>query len=59
MEVCVDGTFLPVSLNDGAFTVSEATVICRDLGVGNGQLNHYSSALHSSRDVWGSAYIGG
>lgn len=36
VEVCVDGTYLPVSLDDGRFSVAEATVICRDLGVGNG-----------------------
>ena len=41
VEVCVNGTFLPVSLNNGEFTVTEASVICRDLGVGNGQLTHY------------------
>ena len=39
VEVCkVDTTFLPVSLDDGRFSVREATVVCRELGLGNGIL---------------------
>ena len=45
VEVCVDGTYLPVSLDNGRFSVAEATVICRELGIGNGQLNQQYSLL--------------
>ena len=45
VEVCVDDTYLPVSLDDGRFSVAEATVICRELGIGNGQLNQQYSLL--------------
>ena len=36
VEVCVDGNYLPVSLDNGKFSVREATVICTELGLGNG-----------------------
>ena len=36
MEMCVDGSYLPVSLDNGRFSVREATVICKQLGLGNG-----------------------
>ena len=39
VEVCANGTFLTVSLDDGRFSVKEATVICRHLGRGNGKLD--------------------
>ena len=37
VEVCVNGTYIPVSLDNGRFSVREATVICRELGLGNGK----------------------
>ena len=37
VEVCVDGNYLPVSLDNGRFSVREATVICKQLGLGNGE----------------------
>ena len=36
VEVCVNGTYYPVSLNKGRFSVTEATVICKQLKLGNG-----------------------
>ena len=41
LEVCVGGTYYPVSLDNGMFSVREATVICRQLGRGNGMLIVY------------------
>lgn len=37
VEVCVGSTYLPVSLDNGRFSVREATVICKQLGLGNGK----------------------
>ena len=37
VQVCVNGTYLAVSLDNGRFSVKEATVICRHLGKGNGE----------------------
>ena len=37
VEVCVDGNYLLVSLDNGRFSVREATVICKQLGLGNGE----------------------
>ena len=39
VEVCVEGNYLPVSLDNGRFSVREATVICKQLGLGNGESN--------------------
>ena len=36
VEVCINGVYYPVSLQDGLFTVKESSVICRQLGLGNG-----------------------
>ena len=37
VEVCVGGIHLPVSLDDGRFSVREATIICTELkGLGYG-----------------------
>ena len=38
VEVCVNGTYYTVSLDTGRFSVREATVICKQLGLGNGKL---------------------
>ena len=53
VQVCVNGTYLPVSLDNGRFSVKEATTICRHLGKGI-MLSWCSSILlswHSS--FWG------
>ena len=39
VEACVDGKYFPVSLDNGRFSVREATVICKQLGLGNGEPN--------------------
>ena len=36
VEVCFNGTYLPVSLDNGRFSVREATAICNQLNLGNG-----------------------
>lgn len=36
VEVCVIGSYLPVVLDNGRFSVTEATAICRQLKLGNG-----------------------
>lgn len=41
VEVCVNGTYLPVSLDNGRFSVREATAICNQLNLGNGLLFSY------------------
>ena len=38
IEVCVGGSFQPVILDNGRFSVREATAICRQLGLGSGML---------------------
>ena len=38
VEVCVNGTYYIVSLDNGRFSVREASVICKQLGLGNGKL---------------------
>ena len=38
VEVCINGTYYPVSLDSGRFSVREATVICKELGLGNGDI---------------------
>ena len=38
VQVCVNGTYYPVSLDNGRFSVREATVICTELGLGNGEV---------------------
>jgi hypothetical protein len=38
VEVCVNGTYYTVSLDNGRFSVREASVICQQLGFGNGKL---------------------
>ena len=37
VEVCINGTYYTVSLDNGRFSVREATVICKQLGLGNGK----------------------
>ena len=37
VEVCINGTYYSVSLDNGRFSVREATVICKQLGLGNGK----------------------
>ena len=37
VEVCVEGAYYPVSLDNGQFSVREATVICKQLRIGNGK----------------------
>lgn len=37
VEVCVNGTYYTVSLDNGRFSVREATVICKQLQLGNGK----------------------
>ena len=37
VEVCVNGTYYTVSLDNGRFSVREAIVICKQLGLGNGK----------------------
>ena len=44
VEVCVEGNYLPVSLDNGRFSVREATVICKQLGLGNGN-NSYTETV--------------
>ena len=44
--MCVDGTYIPVSLDNGRFSVREATVICKDLGLGNGKMIHIKEVKH-------------
>ena len=41
LEVCVIGSYLPVVLDSGRFSVREATAICRQLKLGNGMLQHW------------------
>ena len=38
VEVCVDGSYFPISLDNGRFSVREAIVICKQLRLGNGEL---------------------
>ena len=45
VEVCVNGTYLPVSLDNGRFSVREATVICKQLQLGNGL--SYITLIHA------------
>ena len=65
MEVCVNGTYLPISLDNGRFSVREATVICKQLGLGNGKTRlpkpkpyiniityWHSDVLHQSQCVY-------
>ena len=37
VEVCVNGTYYTVSLDNGRFSVREVTVICKQLRLGNGK----------------------
>ena len=45
VEVCVDGNYLPGSLDNGRFSVREATVICKQLGLGNGGLQRLCACM--------------
>ena len=49
VEICVDGNYLPVSLDNGRFSVREATVICKQLGLGNGGLQRLCACMHDLR----------
>ena len=37
VDVCVNGTYFPISLDNGRFSVREATVLCKQLGLGDGK----------------------
>lgn len=47
VEVCVDGAYYPVSLDNGQFSVREATAICKQLSLGNGKLLLLKITCHS------------
>ena len=42
IQVCVDGIYYPVALDNGRFSVREATVICSQLDLGNGRELHHA-----------------
>lgn len=37
VEVCINGSYYPVSLDSGGFSVREATIICKQLKLGSGK----------------------
>lgn len=39
VEVCINGTYFPVTLDNGMFSVREASAICKQLDFGNGKHN--------------------
>lgn len=47
VEVCINGSYFPVSLDNGRFSVREATVICKQLRLGNGMSCFIYEEVHA------------
>ena len=51
VEVCVNGTYLPVSLDNGNFSTREASIICMQLMPNKGKYVH-AITLESYIHAW-------
>ena len=54
VEVCVNGIYLPVSLDNGNFSTREASIICRQLSpqANKGMISSYPIAIRLYVAMW-------